>query len=69
MQQHADPCLTIRIDGPNAAYVTREAERIREFYKLRSSQSRPIPHSKKEGWYMVYVDVFPVTDLPAVVEG
>jgi len=68
MQPRADPSLIIRIDGPDASYVTREAERIRELYKYRSSISRPLPHNKTPGWWMVYVDVFPVTDLPPIVE-
>jgi hypothetical protein len=65
--QRTEPCLIIRLEGPSASQVTKEAEIIRERFKFRSSMSRPLPHSRREGWVMVYVDVFPASGLPLVV--
>lgn len=69
MSQKFDPCLIILIQGPAIPYVVHEAERVRDLYKNRASISRPMPHSKREGWFCVFVDVFPVSDLPKVLEG
>lgn len=58
----------IMIQGPTAAATVNEAERVKKLYLNRASVSRPIPHTKRYGWWVCYVDVYPPTDTGLIVE-
>lgn len=57
-----------RIQGPLMVGTTNEAERIKRLYPNRVSVSRPLPHAKRSGWWVVYVDVFPQTGTSIIAE-
>jgi hypothetical protein len=59
----------IMVQGPSASGTVGEAERIKGLYPNRASVSRPLPHNRRCGWWVVYIDVYPKTDLPMVLEG
>jgi len=58
----------IMVQGPTTAGTVDEAERIKRLYPNRASVSRPIPHTKRHGWWVCYVDVYPQTDTSLIVE-
>lgn len=61
--------FVIMVRARSTYAATSEALRIRSLYPNRSSVSRPIQDVKKAGWFICYVDVYPQSDLPAVLDG
>jgi len=65
-EKDADPIIMVA--SSTATRAVEEAKKIAPIYKNRCSISRPLPHSKRKNWWIVYLDVYPPSDVSLIVE-